>query len=290
MAVARAGKRHVAAHLLGERQKGSVYKKCELAGIKAGGIGPERARARTGGTAAPAGHAKGADFVPLLPLSPSPPPPPLSAIRRRRRRRMAHCLDLFRGPARQAPEVKDTMRPAMVVFAAIPAVFAAMIAVQLAMQDEVPASAAGPSDRISVEYTKHALARIVHGGGVAERIRAERTEILSVSDDGALKYVLVEAGSPGPEISGMLDEAGRKRLAAMVKETGFAAIGSEFKAAPNATRYEQYSVKVVVNGAESRVVWPEPRATASFIPPIVTAVGGELDMIMGNLSAGTRYK
>lgn len=178
----------------------------------------------------------------------------------------------------------------MIAVAAIPAIFAAMIAVPLATQDEVPASAAGPSDRISVEYTKHALARIAHGGGVVERTSAERTEILSVSDDGALRYILVEAGSPRPEISGMLDEAGRKRLAAMVKETGFASIASEFKAAPNATRYEQYAVKVVINGAASRVSWPEQGAAASFVPPIVTAVGGELDAIMGNLSAGIRYK
>ena len=182
------------------------------------------------------------------------------------------------------------VRPVTIAMAAIPAVVAAMIAVPLATQTEVPPSASVPSDRISIEYTKQDLARVSHAGGLVGRTGAERTEILSVADDGALRYVLVEAGSPRPEITGRLDEAGHRRLAAMVKETGFAAIASSFEAAPNATRYEQYSVKVTLNGATSRVSWPEQGAAASFVPPIVTAVGGELDMIMGNLSAGIRYK
>ena len=178
----------------------------------------------------------------------------------------------------------------MIAIAAVPAIMAAMIAVPLATQTEVPASASSPSDRISVEYTKHALVRITHGGGVAERMAAERTEVLSVADDGALRYVLVEGGAPRPEVAGRLDEAGHRRLAAMIKETGFASIGSDFGAAPNASMYDQHSVRVVLNGAPSRVSWPEPGAAASLVPPIVTAVGAELDMIMGNLSAGIRYK
>lgn len=182
------------------------------------------------------------------------------------------------------------VRPVTIAVAAIPAVVAAMIAVPLATQTEVPATASVPSDRMSIEYTKSELARISHGGGLVGRTATERAEVLSVADDGALRYVLVEAGAPRPEVAGTLDEAGHRRLAAMIKETGFAAIASSFEAAPNATKYEQYSVKVTLNGATSRVSWPEQAAAASFVPPIVTAVGGELDMIMGNLSAGIRYK
>ena len=182
------------------------------------------------------------------------------------------------------------VRPVTIAIAAVPAVVAAMIAVPLATQTEVPVAASGPADRISIEYTKHELARVSHGGGLVGRTAAERTEVLSVADDGSLRYVLVEAGSPRPEVEGRLDEEGHRRLSAMVKETGFASIGASFEVAPNASRYEQYSVKVTLNGATSRVAWPEPGAAASFVPPIVTAVGGELDMIMGNLSAGIRYK
>ena len=177
----------------------------------------------------------------------------------------------------------------MIAIAAVPAIMAAMIAVPLATQTEIPASASNPADRMSVEYTKQDLARVSHGG-IVERTGAERTEILSVGDDGALRYVLVEAGAPRPEIVGNLDKAGHKRLAAMIKETGFTAIASDIGAADGADRYERYSVKVVLNGVTSRVSWPEQDAAASFVPPIVTAVGGELDMIMGNLSAGLRYK
>lgn len=210
------------------------------------------------------------------PSSPAPPGPPPKLY--------------WRGPPARRGRQSSTVRPVTIAMAAIPAVVAAMIAVPLATQTEVPVTASGPYDRISVEYAKHELARISHGGGLVGRTAAERTEILSVSDDGALRYVLVEAGEPRPEVTGMLDEAGHRRLAAMIKETGFAAIGSSFEAAPDAARYEQYSVKVTLNGATSRVSWPEPGAAASFVPPIVTAVGHELDMIMGNLSAGIRYK
>ena len=175
----------------------------------------------------------------------------------------------------------------MLAAAAVPAVVAALIAVPLIAQPEIPSSAANPNDRLEIEYEKHDMVRVSHG--ITERIAARSSEILSVDPDGGYRYTLVEDGIARPEVSGSMDPADHRRLAAVIKETGFAAIPDRpLPVRDDVQEYERRSLKITLNGAASRVQWPEQNATDGFIPPIVTLVQEELDAAAA--AARDRYK
>ena len=72
---------------------------------------------------------------------------------------------------------------------------------------------------------------------------------------------------------------------ALIKETGFIAIPSEsFKIMDNVTEYQKSNVKITLNGQVNQVHWPQQNVTTGFIPPIITMVETELDLIMSEFS------
>ena len=167
----------------------------------------------------------------------------------------------------------------MIAIAAIPAIMASLIAIPLLTQPEIPFSAANPNDKIEIEYTKHQLKKISYG--VTERVGAQKTEILLIKNNGDLRYTITEDGVPKPDITKQLDESKFKKIAAMIKETGFIAIPSEsFPVMENVTEYQKSNVKVTLNGKVNQIHWPQQNATEGFIPPIITMVESELDQIM----------
>ena len=171
------------------------------------------------------------------------------------------------------------VKPIHIVFGAIPAIIAMLIAIPLLTQPEIPFSAANPNDRIEIEYTKHQLKKISFG--VTERVGAQKTEILSITQNGDVRYTVTEEGYPKPDINSEIDEEQVKRLTALVKETGFMAIPSEsFPVKEEITDYKRSSVKITLNGQITQIHWPEQNATEKFVPPIITMVESELDQII----------
>lgn len=165
---------------------------------------------------------------------------------------------------------------------AIPVAVALLISVPLLTKTEIPVSAANPFDTIEIEYTKHQLRRVSHG--ITERVGADRTEILSIKNDGQLKYTVTDGGYLQPEKRSKLDEQTLNRIRALIKETGFLEIPVEsFPVFENATEYQKSNVKVTLNGRSNQVHWPEQGVTPGFIPPIVTMVGSELDSVIAGL-------
>lgn len=166
---------------------------------------------------------------------------------------------------------------------AIPVVVALLISVPLLTKNEIPISAANSFDNIEIEYTKHQLKKISYG--VTERIGSQKTEILYIKNDGALKYSVTEQGYLQPDIRSKLDEAKLNKIKALIKETGFIAIPSEsFPILENMTEYQKSNVKVTLNGQINQIHWPEQNATMQFIPPIITMVESELDQIIDEIS------
>ena len=120
--------------------------------------------------------------------------------------------------------------------------------------------------------------------GVAERVGAQKTEILYIKNDGDVKYSVNEEGYLRPDIRSKLDEAKLDRIKALIKETGFMSIPSEsFEVPENVTEYQKSNVKVTLNGRVNQIFWPEPDATPDFIPPIITMVEAELDQIISDI-------
>lgn len=171
------------------------------------------------------------------------------------------------------------VKPIVLAFGAIPVIIATLIAIPLLTQPEIPFSAADPNDRINIEYTKHNLKKVSFG--VTERVGAEKTEILSINEDGDVRFSVTEAGYPQPEIQSEISKKQVLKLIALIKETGFMSIPSEsFPVKDTVNEYKKSSVKINLNGAVTQIHWPEQNATDKLIPPIITQVESELEKIV----------
>ena len=171
------------------------------------------------------------------------------------------------------------VKPIYIVMGAIPVIAALLLATPLLLKNEIPTSAANYTDDIEIEYTKHQLKKI--SNGITERIGSQKTEILYIKNDGEVKYSVTEHGYLKPDVRSHLDEKRLNKIKALIKETGFIAIPSEsFKVFDNATEYQKSNVKITLNGHVNQIHWPQQNVTDDFIPPIITMVESELDLIM----------
>ncbi len=171
------------------------------------------------------------------------------------------------------------VKPIVLAFGAIPIIIATLIAIPLLTQPEIPFSAANPNDRIEIEYTKHDLKKVSFG--VTERVGAQKTEILSINENGDIGFTVTEAGYPQPEIHSKINEKQVLKLIALIKETGFMSIPSEsFPVKDDVDEYHKSSVKINLNGAVTQIHWPEQNATDKLIPPIIIQVESELEKIV----------
>jgi hypothetical protein len=175
------------------------------------------------------------------------------------------------------------VKPIILVIAAIPAIFAILIAIPLITKSDIPYSAANPNDIVEIEYTKHQLKKISFG--VTERIGAQKTEILLIQNNGEIKYTVTEDGYPKPDVKSHLDDQTLRKLKALIKETGFISIPSEsFPIRDNVTDFQKSNIKITLNGRVNQISWPEQNATDKFIPPIISMVESQLDKITEQIS------
>ncbi len=171
------------------------------------------------------------------------------------------------------------VRPVILGLAAVPAIVAAVIAVPMLTQTEIPFSAANPNDRLELEYTKHQIRTVSFG--LTERVGSEKSEILKVGQDGDATYVVIESGQSLPEKKFRLDGEQMLRLTALIKETGIVSIPTEsFPARDGQTEYQKSTLKINLNGQQKQINWPDQNATDSFVPPLITHLEEKLDEIV----------
>ena len=174
------------------------------------------------------------------------------------------------------------VKPILLLAGAIPVIAAILIIVPLVTYPEIPIVAVDPADNVQIEFTKHEL--IKSSFGVTERFGAKQTEIISIENDGSIKYSLIKGGMPEPEKNSLIDTATKMKLTAMIKETGFLAIPSDsFSVRDDINEFVKFGVKITYNGEVSQLYWPEQDATEKFIPPMITMVQEELEGIMNKL-------
>ncbi|MFB5611608.1 MAG: hypothetical protein ACE5RT_07365 [Nitrosopumilaceae archaeon] len=174
------------------------------------------------------------------------------------------------------------VKPVIIIVGAIPVIFAILIGISLISQPEIPFSAANPNDKIQIEYTKHQLKEISFG--VTERLESQKSEILSIQNNGDTRYTVTENGVTKPDKFSTLDKEKMKKLTALIKETGFISIPSEsFPVNDDVKEYQKSSLKVTLNGQVKQIHWPEQNATEKFVPPIITMVEAELDQVISQL-------
>lgn len=167
------------------------------------------------------------------------------------------------------------MRPVLIVLGAIPAIAAILIFIPLLTQQDIPFSAADPNDSIEIEYSIHDL-RVV-SFGVAERLGADKSQILTIRQDGDVRLLITEDGYPQPTVRDSIPQNEVLSLVALIKETGFMAIPEDiFPVSEDMTEYRRHTVKITLNGATTQIIWPEQNATDVFIPPLITQVENRL--------------
>ncbi len=174
------------------------------------------------------------------------------------------------------------VKPVIIIVGAIPVIFALLIGISLISQPEIPFTAVNPYDVIEFEYTKHQLKEVSFG--VTERIGAQKSEILSIQNNGDVRYTVTEEGVTKPDKFSKLDEDKMRKLTALIKETGFISIPSEsFPVNDDVKEYQKSSLKITLNGEVKQIHWPEQNATEKFVPPIITMIEAELDYIISQL-------
>jgi len=174
------------------------------------------------------------------------------------------------------------VKPILLFAGAIPIILAILLIVPLVTSPEIPKIAVDPDDNVQIEFTKHEL--IKSSFGVTERFGAKQTEIISIENDGSIKYSLIKDSIPEPEKNSSVDTATKMKLAAMIKETGFLAIPTDsFTIRDDINEFVKFGVKITYNGEVSQLYWPEQDATEKFIPPMMTMIEEELENIMDEL-------
>ena len=78
------------------------------------------------------------------------------------------------------------VKPIIIVAGAIPIALAILIVIPLITSPEIPIIAVDPDDNVQIEFTKHEL--IKSSFGVTERFGAKQTEIISIENDGSIRY------------------------------------------------------------------------------------------------------
>lgn len=174
-------------------------------------------------------------------------------------------------------------RSLILIAASIPIIFAIMIAIPMITNPQIPFSAVNADDKITIEFTKQHLKKIPLG--VTDRITPLRTEILTISNDGDVKYLLTADGKNQPQKTFTVERDYVKKLTAMVKETGFMQIPIDsIPADDDVTEYDRFSLKVTLNGDTKQIHWAEQNATSAFIPPLITIMGSELQNVTKKLT------
>ena len=174
------------------------------------------------------------------------------------------------------------VKPILILAGVVPIILALLIGVPLVIYPEIPIVAIDPNDNVEIEFTKHEL--IKSSFGVTERFGAKQTEIISIQNDGSIKYSLIKNDISEPEKNSSINTATKMKLTAMIKETGFLAIPTDsFTIRDDINEFVKFGVKITYNGEVSQLYWPEQNATEKFIPPMITMIEEELENIMDEL-------
>jgi len=171
------------------------------------------------------------------------------------------------------------VKPILIVGGAIPIILAIIIVIPLVTAPEIANTAIDPLDESEIEFTVHQLRNI--SPGITDRLTAEQTEIIVIKNDGTVNYTITKDGKVSPEKTIKIDESQRMKLVAMIKETGFLSIPFEsFSIKDGMESYQKFGLKITLNENSNQLYWPEPDATDQMIPPIITMVQEELELII----------
>ncbi len=162
---------------------------------------------------------------------------------------------------------------------AIPVLAALFIVVPTLLRPEIPNVAVNPDDTISIEYSKQHLKKISFG--LTQSIGAQKTEVLTIGNDGQTSYSLTKDGYSEPDKKSQISKDEVKRLTALIKETGFMQIPqTSYQVKSDLNEYDKFGLHVTLNGKSVNIQWPDQNSTQEFIPPLINQVQNSLDAVI----------
>ena len=171
------------------------------------------------------------------------------------------------------------VKPIILLGGTIPIIFAIMLVIPLITAPEIANTAIDPSDKSEIEFTTHHLRNI--SLGITDRMTADQTEIIVIKNDGTVIYSITKDGKVSTPKNIKIDNSQRIKLVALIKETGFLSLPFEsFSIKDGIETYQKFGLKITLNEDTNQLYWPEPDATEQMIPPIITMVQDELELIM----------
>ncbi len=170
----------------------------------------------------------------------------------------------------------------MLILGAIPVLAALFIVVPTLLRPEIPYAAVSPDDVISIEYSKQHMKKISFG--LTQSIGSQKTEVLTISNDGQAIYSLTKDGYSDPDKKYQFTKDEVTRLTALIKETGFMQIPqSSFAIKNDLNEYDKYGLQVTLNSKTVSVQWPDQNSTSEFVPPLIGQVQNSLDGMIGEI-------
>jgi hypothetical protein len=161
----------------------------------------------------------------------------------------------------------------------IPVIVALLVIVPPLLRPEIPTAAVNSDDVISLEYSKQHLMKVSFG--VTQDIGAQKTEILTITNDGQATYSLTTDGYSNPDRKLQIPTDSMKRLTALIKETGFVEIPPKsFPVKSDISEYDKFGLQVTLNGKSTSIQWFNQNDSQEFIPPLILQVQQSLDNLM----------
>jgi len=174
------------------------------------------------------------------------------------------------------------VRPIIVILGAIPVLAALFIVVPTLLRPEIPNVAVNSDDNISIEYTKQHLKKISFG--LTQNVGAQKTEDLTISNDGQASYSLIKDGYSEPDKKSQISKDELTKITALIKETGLMEIPrTSFPVKSDLDEYDKFGLKITLNDKSINIQWPDQNSSQDFIPPLIYQVQNSLDSVIAEI-------
>jgi len=126
-----------------------------------------------------------------------------------------------------------------------------------------------------IEFIKEEMKRVSFG--VTESIGAQKSEALTITEDGTAFYNVNVEGERGSQTKFQADAEELKRIRALIAETGFMQIPKEqFDAGDNVTEFTRYTLTATLGSNTKTIQWVDEESSKDSVPALLTRLKDSL--------------
>ncbi len=131
-----------------------------------------------------------------------------------------------------------------------------------------------PTD-MRIEFVNEEMRRVSFG--VTESVGAEKSETLTITEDGTAFYNVNVEGEKASQTKFQADAQELKRIKALIAETGFMQIPKEqFDARDNVTEFTRYTLTATLGSSTKTIQWVDEESSEDSVPALLTRLKDSL--------------